>query len=47
MGKTTLNIFYLGLALASIAGALLWKIWPLLILVVPAIAAIFIKRRTR
>lgn len=47
MGKAPLNIFYLILALVSIAGALIWKFWPLLILVVPAIAAIFIKRRTR
>ncbi|MFV1997518.1 MAG: hypothetical protein ACC641_05840 [Acidiferrobacterales bacterium] len=47
MGKATQNILYLTLALVIVAGALLWKIWPLMVLAVPAIAAIFIKRRTR
>ena len=47
MGKAAQNILYLALASAFIFGALLWKIWPLMVLAVPAIAAIFIKRRTR
>jgi hypothetical protein len=47
MGKPTLNIFYLVLAMVFVVGAWLWKIWPLAVLAIPAIAAIFLTRRTR
>jgi len=47
MGKTPLNLAYPGLALVFIAVAWLWKIWLLMVLAVVAIAAVFIKRRTR
>lgn len=47
MGKASLNFVYLGMALVFIVGAWLWKIWPLMLLAVAAIAAVFIKRRTR
>lgn len=47
MGKAPLNLIYLGMALVFIVVAWLWKIWPLIGLAVAAIAAVFIKRRTR
>lgn len=47
MGKTLLNLVYLGLALIFIVVAWLWKIWLLAVLAIPAIAVVLLKRRTR
>lgn len=41
------NYFYLGLGLLIAAAALLFKLWVLLLLAVPAIGLFFFRRRSR
>jgi hypothetical protein len=43
----TFNYFYLGLGLLLAAAAVLWKLWPLLLLALPAIGLFFYRRRSR
>jgi hypothetical protein len=41
------NYLYLGLGLLLLLGALVWKLWVLVVLAVPAIALFFFRRRSR
>jgi hypothetical protein len=43
----TFNYFYLVLGLILAVAALLWKLWVLLLLALPAIGLFFYRRRSR